>query len=122
MTLYGESDNSLLRGLGERLRRARLRRNLSQKQLADRAGIDRTTISQYERGASTSTMTLVQVLRALEMLEEWDSFLPEPGPSPLDLARRQGKRRQRATGTRGLKEEEERGPRRTQSEDEGPSW
>ncbi len=93
MTLYGQSDNSLLRGLGERLRRARLRRNLSQQQLADRAGVNRTTISQYERGASTSTLTLVQVLRALEMLEEWDGFLPEPGPSPLDLARRQGSHR-----------------------------
>lgn len=106
MSLYGESDLSLLQQLGHRLRRARLRRNLSQQQLAERAGINRTTVSEYERGSSTSTMTLVQVLRALEMLEELDGFLPEPGPSPLDLARRQGKQRQRATGTRGRQDQE----------------
>jgi transcriptional regulator with XRE-family HTH domain len=114
MSIYGESDHALLRTLGQRLRRARLRRNLSQEQLAERAGINRTTVSEYERGASTSTMTLVQVLRALEMLEELDGFLPEPGPSPLDLARRQGRQRQRATGTRGHQPDED--PR------EDPSW
>lgn len=101
MSIYGQSDRELLRSLGQRLRRARLRRNLSQEQLAERAGLNRTTVSEFERGASTSTLTLVQVLRALEMLEELADFLPEPGPSPLDLARRQGRQRQRATGTRG---------------------
>lgn len=116
MSIYGQSDREVLRGLGFRLRRARLRRNLSQEQLADRAGLNRTTISEYERGASTSTLTLVQVLRALEMLDELEAFLPEPGPSPLDLARRQGRQRQRATGRRGGGESD------PDSGSEDPSW
>lgn len=115
MSIYGQSDRELLRSLGQRLRRARLRRNLSQEQLAERAGVNRTTVSEFERGASTSTLTLVQVLRALEMLEELDGFLPEPGPSPLDLARRQGRQRQRATGRRGAGDDDP-DPR------EDPSW
>ncbi len=101
MTVYGQSDRSLLRDLGQRLKQARLRQNLSQEQLAQRAGLSRATISEYERGSSTSTMTLVQVLRALGLLDELASFVAEPGPSPLDLARRQGRGRQRATGRRG---------------------
>jgi transcriptional regulator with XRE-family HTH domain len=101
MEIYGQSDKAVLRGLGVRLRQARLRRNLSQQELADRAGLNRTTISEYERGNSTGTLTLVQVLRALEMLDELAAFLPDPGPSPLELARRQGRQRQRATGRRG---------------------
>ena len=101
MDIYGQSDKAVLRDLGQRLRQARLRRNLSQQELADRAGLNRATISEYERGASTSTLTLVQVLRALEMLDELAGFLPDPGPSPLELALNQGSRRQRATGRRG---------------------
>lgn len=101
MENYGQSDKAILRDLGARLRQARLRRNLSQQELADKAGLNRTTISEYERGGSTSTLTLVQVLRALEMLDELAAFLPDPGPSPLELARRRGRQRQRATGRRG---------------------
>ncbi len=114
MDLYGQSDKSLLRDLGRRLREARLCRNLSQQQLADRAGLNRTTISGYERGASTSTLTLVQVLRALELLDELAAFIPDPGPSPLELARREGHVRQRASGRRG--------PADPDDAEGGPSW
>jgi len=107
MSFYGQSDKAVLRQLGQRLRQARLRRNFSQQELADRAGLNRTTVSEYERGASTSTLTLVQVLRALEMLEELQDFLPDPGPSPLELAQRQGRQRQRASGRRGRSDDSE---------------
>lgn len=117
MSSYGQSDKAVLRDLGQRLRQARLRRNYSQEQLAERAGLNRTTVSEYERGSSTSTLTLVQVLRALEMLDELAAFLPDPGPSPLDLARHQGQQRQRATGRRGRKNPPD------PTDDKGdPSW
>jgi len=111
MTQYGQSDKALLRDLGERLRQARLRRNLSQQELAQRAGLNRSTVSEYERGSSTSTLTLVQVLRALGMLDELTDFLPDPGPSPLDLAQSQHHQRQRASR-----------PRASRKPGEDPSW
>ena len=125
MSTYGQSDKAILRDLGQRLRQARLRRNLSQQELADRAGLNRTTISEYERGASTSTLTLVQVLRALEMLDELAGFLPDPGPGPLELARHQGHQRQRTTGRRGRDAADHADPSGAidQSDDDGePSW
>ena len=50
MSFYGQSDKAVLRHLGQRLRQARLRRNLSQQELADRVGVTRQTILSIERG------------------------------------------------------------------------
>jgi len=46
-------------------------------------------------------LTFVQVLRALGVLDELDSLLPDPGISPLEIARMKGRMRKRASGRRG---------------------
>jgi len=97
MSLYGMSDRAILREIGYRLKRKRLEKNLSQQKLAELAGLNRTTIGEVERGSSFSVLTLVQILRALKALEEFDSFLPDPGISPLQLAKMKGKERRRAS-------------------------
>jgi transcriptional regulator with XRE-family HTH domain len=101
MAFYAATDQAILAELGRRLRQRRLDRNLSQQEVADKAGLDRTTVGALERDGRASLLTLVQVLRALGALDELDSFLPATGPSPLELARRQGQVRQRASGPRG---------------------
>ena len=45
-------------------------------------------------------LTIIAVLRELNALDGLDSFIPEPAISPLQLARQQGKKRQRASGKR----------------------
>ncbi len=97
MSIYGMSDRAVMREIGRRLKRKRLDRNMSQQRLADLAGLNRTTISEIERGALFGVLTLVQILRALDRLEGLDSFLPAPGISPLQLAKMKGKERQRAS-------------------------
>jgi transcriptional regulator with XRE-family HTH domain len=97
MDLYGMSDRAILREIGRRLRRRRLEQNLSQQRLAEMAGLNRTTVSELERGAAAGILTLIQLLRALGTLEELDSFLPDLGPSPLQLARMKGRERVRAS-------------------------
>jgi len=106
MTLYGMSDIALLEMVGSRLKTRRLNRNLTQREVAERAGIDRTTVGEIERGASSSTMTLVRILRVLDSLDDLDTFLPDPGPSPLQLAKLQGKTRQRASRPRSSDDED----------------
>ncbi len=97
MDLYGMSDMAILREIGQRLRRRRLGQNLSQQSLAKMAGLNRTTVSELERGSPAGLLTLIQVLRALGALDELDSFLPDPGFSPLQLARMKGRVRIRAS-------------------------
>lgn len=90
------TDQAVLAELGERVRAARLERNLSQQQLADEAGIGRMTVQRLEEGGSASLRSLIRILRALDELDGLRRLLPPPGPSPLEEARRQGRRRQRA--------------------------
>jgi transcriptional regulator with XRE-family HTH domain len=97
MSIYGKSDLAILRGIADRLKRRRLDKNLSQQNLAEKAGLNRTTIRDVEQGKPFSVMTLIQILRALNALEELESFLPEPGISPLQLAKLKGKERRRAS-------------------------
>ncbi|MEN8008533.1 MAG: helix-turn-helix transcriptional regulator [Candidatus Krumholzibacteriota bacterium] len=97
MTIYGMSDKAILQEIGGRLKNRRLNRNLTQQEVADQAGLTRTTVGEFERGASSSMLTLIRILRVLDSLEELDSFLPDTGPSPLQLARFQGRQRQRAS-------------------------
>jgi transcriptional regulator with XRE-family HTH domain len=93
------SDEAVLAGLGERLRAERLRRNLSQQQLAAEAGVGRMTVQRIEEGESGSLTSLVRILRALGELESLERLLPPSGPSPLEEVGRQGRRRQRARTT-----------------------
>jgi putative transcriptional regulator len=97
MSIYGMSDRAILKEIGRRLKRRRLEKNLSQQKLADMAGINRTTVSDIEQGSPSGVLTLVGILRALDELDELNSFLPDPGISPLQLAKMKGKERRRAS-------------------------
>jgi len=97
MNIYGMSDRAILREIGRRLKRKRLEKNVPQQKLAELAGLNRTTIGEAERGTPLGVLTLVQILRALNALEAIDSFLPDPGISPLQLAKMKGKERRRAS-------------------------
>ncbi len=97
MSIYGMSDRAILREIGTRLKRKRLDKNVSQQKLAELAGLNRTTLIEIEQGNPFGMLTFIQILRALDALEELDSLLPEPGISPLQLAKMKGKARQRAS-------------------------
>lgn len=49
--------------------------------------------------------TLLSVLRALGRLENLDAFLPDPGMSPIQLAKLKGRERQRASRHREARSE-----------------
>lgn len=83
------NDEKVLEQLGKELRRMRLERNLSQAKVAERAGLDRTTVVKLEAGRAATLLTLVQVLRALGKLEVLDAFHDVPQPTPYMLVEAQ---------------------------------
>ncbi|NNF08297.1 MAG: helix-turn-helix transcriptional regulator [Candidatus Eisenbacteria bacterium] len=98
------SDEAILEEIGARLRRERLNRDLTQGELAERAGLARSTVAKAESGGVTTVATLVAMLRAMQLLSRLDQFLPEPPLSPVQLAKLMGRRRQRASGDRKKKQ------------------
>ncbi|MGD8934153.1 MAG: transcriptional regulator, partial [Gammaproteobacteria bacterium] len=51
--------------------------------------------------------TVIAVLRELGALEQLDSFIPDDTISPLQLAKMQGKQRERASGRRSRQHPED---------------
>jgi len=101
MNLSAMSDMAVLKELGERLRRHRLNLDITQQDLARKAGVARSLVQRIERGHPCTLDGWLRVLRVLGVLDQLDAFLPDPGISPLQLARLQDRERQRATGSRG---------------------
>ena len=61
----------ILDQFGENIKLARLRRKLSTEQVAERAGINRTTLWNIERGMSTVTLgAYCQVLLVLGLIDD----------------------------------------------------
>jgi transcriptional regulator with XRE-family HTH domain len=86
--------------LGRRVRLARLRRNLSQEQMAERAGVTRKTYQALEaRAASTSVSLLVKVMSILGYPERIAALL-ESDPIGEDLEEFHG--RKHAGGRSGV--------------------
>jgi transcriptional regulator with XRE-family HTH domain len=71
--------------LGKRLKNRRLDLNLSQEQIAIRSGLSRRTITAIEHGEGSTLTTLIALLRALNALDTLESFLPDPGISPIAM-------------------------------------
>ena len=108
MAIAELSDKAAINLIGERIQRERLNQNLTQAKLAERAGLGVRTVRSLEAGDKTTVETLIRVLRALGRLAALDAFLPEPGLSPLQLAKLQGRERQRASGRRQAPDNEDR--------------
>lgn len=90
--------------IGERLKQARLNRNLSQSEVATLAGIARKTVLNAEKG-KVQLDRLIAILMALDLTEQIDLFLPKQEISPLQLAKLEGKKRQRASRQRSQENE-----------------
>jgi len=99
MDLYSLSDKGIEEELGSRLRALRLRKNVTQKALAEATTLSLNTIKSLEAGRGKLS-SLIAVLRELGALDNLNSFIPEPKISPIQLAKMQGKGRERASGER----------------------
>jgi len=82
-----KSNTDIVAALGNFLRHHRLQQNITQKQLAQAAGLNRYTVNQIEKGESINLLSLIQLLRALDQLHVFESFEVKDEISPLEYVR-----------------------------------
>lgn len=93
------SDDAILGELGRRIQRARLAANVTQASLAEQAGVSLPTVQRIEAGASTQMVSMIRVLRAMNLADRLDLLIDPPGIRPVDMVERAGRARQRASAT-----------------------
>jgi transcriptional regulator with XRE-family HTH domain len=94
------TDAIVLQEIGSRLKRKRVDAGLTQAQLAEQAGIAKRTVERLESGNGTDSLALVRVLRALKIVENLESLLPDTPQSPITLLKTRGRERTRVRATR----------------------
>jgi len=91
------TNGSLLHTVGDFVRHHRLKQNITQSQLAEKANISRSTLSLMENGDKITLPILIQVLRVLDKLYIMDIFKVEEQISTIEYAKLMKKKCQRAS-------------------------
>jgi transcriptional regulator with XRE-family HTH domain len=97
---YAMSDPAILDVLGNFIQQARLQKNKTQDEVATAAGVNRSTIVKIENGGGGNLLSFIQILRSLEQLHLLQNFEVRQQLSPLELAKIEQKKRQRASNKR----------------------
>jgi putative transcriptional regulator len=90
---------ALAEEVGERLKLARLNADLSQAEVAERAGLTRKAVVNAEKG-KVQLEVFLAILIALDKADQVDLLMPKQLVSPIQLAKLRGRQRQRASGSR----------------------
>lgn len=94
------SDDRLAQLLGEFIKHHRIDKNISQDELATKAGLSRPTISLMERGKSMNLNSIIRVLRVLDLLYLFDAIKITQTISPMEMLKIQEKQRKRSSKKR----------------------
>lgn len=97
------TDDAILAELGARIAARRIDLQLTQAAAAEQAGIAKRTLERMEAGQTSQLTSLIRVLRVLDAASGLDYLIPESGPKPMELLKRKGKVRQRASSRRSAK-------------------
>src|SRR5690606_33195259 len=92
------TDMAIINQIGQFIKKSRISKNKTQAQVAEAAGINRWTISQIENGEAITLASLIQILRALDLLYVLDGFKIHDQIRSLNAVKLQPKESQRASG------------------------
>ncbi len=100
ISMNSMSDNAIVETISNFIKHHRLEQNKTQSQLATEAGINRSTLVEFEKGKRANMITFIQLLRALNLLHVIKQFEIQQQLSPIQLAELEQSKRKRATKTK----------------------
>ena len=94
MKIYGNENNIfIIKELGKRIKDVRISRSLTQKELAENAGISYNTVIRLENGEGANLENLIKIMRVLGILQNFDLLIPEQELSPEEIFKGKKKRK-----------------------------
>lgn len=91
------SSEAIEDALSQQIEDIRLSRNLTQARLAEQAGVSRSTFTRLgQEGKGVSLNSFIRIMQALQLNSHLEALLPDPGISPLERLKLEGKGRRRA--------------------------
>jgi len=98
MDWYSLTNHKIEELLGKRLKQQRLQYNLTQNELSAKTGISRVSISKIERGSGANLSSILEIMRALHILDNIENLVPEQEISPIEMIKLKNKsKKQRAS-------------------------
>jgi len=91
------TDEAILAEIGQRISSRRVELNMTQAEVAKKTGMAKRTVENIESGASGQMSTIIRIFRVLDLMENLDRLIPEPGLKPMDLLKQKRKIRIRAS-------------------------
>ena len=85
------SNSAIIEEVGRRLKESRLRKKLTQQEVAEQAGISIFSVAQVERGKAVTLNVFLSIVRVLRLLDNLELLIPEVGISPMALLKLKGK-------------------------------
>lgn len=81
MKLTGyESETSILKELGNRIKQHRISMNMTQAELAESCGVSMSTEVRIENGDDSKMSNYIKIITALGLVENFDILIPEEQP------------------------------------------
>lgn len=103
MKITGSENNTvILTEIGLRIKDVRVSRSLTQKDLAEKAGISPKTVERIENGENVKIENLLNVLRIFDYISNINTLIPEQEYLTMGVA---PKKRQRASKKISLNDE-----------------
>jgi Uncharacterized protein conserved in bacteria len=96
-THMSASSSQIMADIGSRLEQARLSKNLSQQEVADRSGLSISTVKRLERGESPTLDSFIRAMGALGLGSHLDALLPDQAVRPVERVKLKGRERRRAS-------------------------
>lgn len=91
MDWYSMTNSAIEQEIGKRIKKERLKRNMTQLELGRKTGLSRVSISKIESGKGSSLSSILEILRMLNLLHFLDNLFPSSELSPLEILKIQNK-------------------------------
>ena len=82
---YFSSTQEVLKEIGRRIKKTRSAMSVTQEEMAERTALSKRTISNLETGKDVSLSTLIDILRAENLLQNMDLITPDEGIRPSQI-------------------------------------